>query len=159
MAMLVSFALAGLTPALGADPLGPKVGSRVPFRGVQINTDEFGQDIEGDAANEPTLAVSPVDPDVLVVGWRQFPTIESDSRFAGYAYSHDGGFTWTNAGPLDAPPDQPPDAEQSDPVLAVDSDGVFYYWSEVFRPNPPTTHYVYRSQDDGVTWDAPTKVQ
>ena len=128
--------------------------------GRQINLDPVsGLNIIGDAANEPSLAVSPVDPDVMVVGWRQFPTINSDSRFAGFAYSHDGGLSWTNGGTLDHPPNQPANAEQSDPVLAVNSQGVFFYWSEVFRPNPPTAHYVYRSLDGGMTWTIPTQVQ
>ncbi len=127
--------------------------------GVQINTDAAGNDKPGDAANEPTLAVSPVNPDILVVGWREFPTISSDARYAGFAWSHDGGLTWTNGGNLTPPADQPSNAQQSDPLLDVDSDGVFYYWSEVFRPNPPTAHYVYQSTDGGMTWGEPPKVQ
>lgn len=129
-------------------------------RGVQINLDPAsGLDIVGDAANEPTLAVSPLDPLVMVVGWRQFPTVNSDSRFAGVGYTIDGGETWINSGQLAAPPDQPFNAEQTDPVLTVDATGTFYYWSEVFRPNPPTTHYVYRSFDNGMTWDQPDPVE
>ncbi|MCH7592512.1 MAG: hypothetical protein IH989_07020 [Planctomycetes bacterium] len=127
--------------------------------GVQVNTDSNGQNIVDDAANEPTLAISPVNPGVMVIGWRQFPTISSDSRYAGYAYSRDGGATWINGGTLDPPPNKPPNSEQTDPVLAVDADGAFYYWSEVFRPNPPTSHHVYRSDDGGMTWDIPTQVQ
>lgn len=129
-------------------------------RGVQINIDpNTGKDIAGDAANEPTLAISPVDPSVLVVGWRYFPTINSDSRFAGVAYSHNGGQNWTNLIKLEAPPGFPQDAEQSDPVLNVNSAGVFYYWSELFRPVNATHHFVYQSMDDGATWNEPTLVQ
>lgn len=129
-------------------------------QGVQINLDPAsGLDIVGDAANEPTLAVNPLDPLNMVVGWRQFTTINSDSRFAGFGYTIDGGESWINGGQLSPPPDQPPNAEQSDPVLTVDANGTFYYWSEVFRPNPPTTHYVYRSFDNGATWDEPEPVE
>jgi len=129
-------------------------------RGVQINLDpNTGQDVVGDAANEPTLAVSPVDPSVMVVGWRYFPVITSDSRFAGVAYSHDGGLSWTNEIKLDAPPGFQNSAEQSDPVLTVNSAGIFYYWSELFRPVNATHHFVYQSLDGGVNWTDPTLVQ
>ncbi|MFG0330899.1 MAG: sialidase family protein [Phycisphaerales bacterium] len=127
--------------------------------GVQVNIDPNGFDIIGDAANEPSIAVSPIDPSIVVVGWRDFPTVASDARFAGVAYSHDGGVTWTNNGPLPAPPDQPANAQGTDPLIVPDSDGTLYYWSEIFRPNPPTKHYVYQSVDGGVTWPIVNAVQ
>lgn len=125
-------------------------------RGVQINTDSQGRDIAGDAANEPTFAISPVDPNRIVVGWRQFPTINNDSRYAGYAWSDDGGLTWHNGGVQDRPPGYP-DGEQSDPLVKVNAQGVFYYWSEVFRPN--YAQFMYRSTDGGQTWATPTAIE
>ncbi len=125
-------------------------------RGVQINTDAQGNDIIGDAANEPTFAVSPVDPDRFVVGWRQFPTINSDSRYAGYAWSSDGGLTWTNGGTLAGPPGYQ-NPEQSDPLVKVNAQGVFYYWSEVFRPN--YAQWMYQSADGGQTWSVPDPIE
>jgi len=125
--------------------------------GTQVNVDPFGEDIIGDAANEPTLAVSPLDPRHMVIGWRQFDTIASDKRFAGYAYTTDGGQHWI-ANVLDTPPNQPPNSGQTDPVLAVDRDGVFFYWSEVFEPTPDITEYVYWSVDGGANWSIPTQV-
>ncbi|MCC6908590.1 MAG: exo-alpha-sialidase [Phycisphaerales bacterium] len=135
-------------PALGSSALAQ--------RGVQINTDALGNDIIGDAANEPTFAVSPVDPDRLVVGWRQFPTINSDSRYAGYAWSSDGGLTWTNGGTLAGPPGYQ-NPEQSDPLVKVNAQGVFYYWSEVFRPN--YAQWMYQSADGGQTWSVPDPIE
>lgn len=125
-------------------------------RGVQINTDGQGRDIVGDAANEPTFAVSPVDPNRIVVGWRQFPTINSDSRYAGFAWSGDGGLTFTNGGTL-APPPGYGNAEQTDPLVKVNARGVFYYWSEVFRPN--YAQFMYRSIDGGQTWETPADIE
>jgi len=125
-------------------------------RGVQINTDNQGRDIVGDAANEPTFAVSPVDPNRIVVGWRQFPTINSDSRYAGFAWSDDGGLTFTNGGILASPPGYN-NAEQTDPVVKVNAQGDFYYWSEVFRPN--YAQFMYRSIDGGQTWQTPSAIE
>ncbi len=122
-------------------------------RGVQINTDALGLNIPGDAANEPSFAIDPKDPQNMVVGWRQFPTIQSNSRFAGYAVTTDGGLTWHNGGTL-APPDGWLNSEHSDPVLAADANGVFYYNNFIFR-GLPTGQTVYRSRDGGFTWDDP----
>ena len=44
-------------------------------------------------------AIDPTDPDRIVIGWRQFDSIASDFRQAGYAYSHDGGHSWTTPAP------------------------------------------------------------
>ncbi|MGY8933084.1 MAG: hypothetical protein ACKVIM_02805 [Flavobacteriales bacterium] len=39
---------------------------------VQVNIDENGNNIIGDAGNEPSLAVDPTNPNRIVMGWRQF---------------------------------------------------------------------------------------
>ena len=51
-------------------------------------------DILGDAGNETSLAVDPNNPNRIVIGWRQFDTVTSNFRQAGYGYSLDGGITW-----------------------------------------------------------------
>ena len=73
----------------------PSVWTRGPCRSIQVNVDALGQNIEGDAANEPSIAIDPTDPCKMAIGWRQFDTIESDFRQAGWGYSHDKGETWT----------------------------------------------------------------
>jgi len=126
--------------------------------GVQVNLDpDTGQDIIGDAGNEPTMAVSPIEPNVIVVGWRDFPTTNSDHRNAGFGYSHDGGLTFTSGGKLDPPPGWPQDTAQTDPVMGADSSGTFFYWSEPFRPN--SAQWVYPSYTNGVSWVTPTPVE
>jgi len=126
--------------------------------GVQINTDAFGDNIVGDAANEPSFAISPVDPDVLVTGWRQFDTISSDVRYAGFAYSWDGGKTWTNGGILEPPPGSGTNAIQSDPVLATDTFGNFFYNSLIFRSQKDGL-VVYGSDSGGADWSTPAYVR
>ena len=51
---------------------------RGPFVSVQVNVDENGCNILGDAANEPSIAIDPTDANKIVIGWRQFDSVESD---------------------------------------------------------------------------------
>jgi len=87
----------------------------------QVNVNALGQNIPGDAANEPSLCLDPANPNRIAVGWRQFDTTNSNFRQAGVAYTTNGGLNWTFPGNLDA------GTFRSDPVLASDANGVFYY--------------------------------
>ena len=87
----------------------------------QVNVDATGQNIPGDAANEPSLCLDPTHPDRIAVGWRQFDTTNSNFRQSGVAWSTNGGLNWTFPGNLE------PGIFRSDPVLASDADGIFYY--------------------------------
>ena len=91
--------------------------------GVQVNVSGLGNNIPGDAANEPSMAVDPTAPNRMVIGWRQFDTIASNFRQAGWAWSHDGGRSWTFPGVIE------PGFFRSDPVLGADAGGTFYYCS------------------------------
>src|SRR5688572_9350206 len=66
----------------------------------QVNVNAEGLNIVGDAANEPSIAVDPTAPNRLAIGWRQFDSAQSSFREGGYAYSVDGGRTWTFPGVL-----------------------------------------------------------
>src|SRR5438132_3684627 len=68
------------------------------FTSYQANVDASGNNILGDAANEPSIAVDPTDPNKMAIGWRQFDTINSDFRQAGWGYTSDAGMTWTFPG-------------------------------------------------------------
>jgi hypothetical protein len=114
---------------------------------IQANVDSSGNNIVGDAANEPTMAVDPTNPNRIVIGWRQFDSIQSDFREAGWAYSRDAGRHWTFPGVLEN------NVFRSDPVLAVDADGVFYYYS--LRNTNPYTCQTFISSDGGATWLGP----
>ncbi|RME40613.1 MAG: hypothetical protein D6788_02965 [Planctomycetota bacterium] len=115
------------------------------FTSVQVNVDAGGNNIVGDAANEPSLAIDPTNPSIMAIGWRQFDSIASDFRQAGIAYSQDGGQTWTFPGVLD------PGQFRSDPVLSAGPDGIFYYSSL----SALDSIEVFRSFDGGVTWGVP----
>lgn len=116
----------------------------VETRQVNINAD--GQNIIGDAANEPSLSLDTANPDRIIIGWRQFDNIASNFRQAGYAYTSDGGQTWTFPGSINA------GIFRSDPVIDIDSEGTFYY-NSLTSNNGTYTCRVFRSFDGGVTWD------
>jgi hypothetical protein len=125
--------------------------ARGGFVSVQVNIDQLGNNIIGDAANEPSIAVDPTNPNNVVIAWRQFDTVSSNFRQAGRAYSHDGGVTWTFPGPLQ------PGVFRSDPVLGADSEGNFYYCSLTTIGIFNQTFQVdfFKSVDGGVTWQTP----
>jgi hypothetical protein len=117
------------------------------FFTVQVNVDENGNNIEGDAANEPSMAIDPVNPDRMVIGWRQFDNVNSNFRQAGYGYTIDGGESWTFPGVIDA------GIFRSDPVLGSDAQGNFYYNSLTFDGGNNYWCDVYRIEDGGTEWD------
>ena len=113
---------------------------------TQVNVSALGANIVGDAANEPSLAVDPTNARRLVIGWRQFDSIASNFREAGYASSTDGGRTWLNGGP------HTNGIFRSDPVLDARADGTIIYHS--LRGNFECDSFL--SADGGATWTAPT---
>jgi len=123
------------------------------FFTTQANVSSSGQNILGDAANEPSIAVDPTNPDRIMIGWRQFNNVTSSHREAGYAYSLDGGQSWTFPGNID------PGVFRSDPVLDCDPDGNFYYNSLTVTGSDDFLCTVYKTADGTVEWDAGTFAQ
>lgn len=115
-----------------------------PYVSVQVNVDENGNNIVGDAANEPSLVIDPTNPQRMAIGWRQFDTIDSNFRQAGYGFTTNGGNTWTFPGAID------PGVFRSDPVLDTDADGTFFFNSL----ESDFTCDVFLSSDGGATWDS-----
>jgi len=116
----------------------------------QVNVDANGNNIIGDAANEPSIAVDPKDPNHIVIGWRQFDNVNSNFRQAGYGYTADGGLTWTFPGVLE------PGVFRSDPVLDFDTAGNFYYNSLTANEFDEFSCKVFRSFNGGAAWDTGT---
>jgi hypothetical protein len=115
------------------------------FVSIQVNVDAEGRNIPGDAANEPSIAIDPTDPGNMVIGWRQFDTVQSNFRRAGVGFTHDAGACWTFLGSLDR------EVFRSDPVLGADADGFFYYYSL----NGDFTCQMFISGDQGESWTGP----
>jgi hypothetical protein len=93
------------------------------FTSFQANVDASGNNILGDAANEPSIAVDPTDGNKMMIAWRQFNSIDSDFRQAGWGYTTDAGITWTFPGVLQN------NVFRSDPVTKSDETGNFFYLS------------------------------
>lgn len=115
---------------------------------VQVNVDSSGNNIINDAANEPSIAVNPVDPNKISIGWRQFDDISSNFRQAGWSFSADAGTTWTFPGCIES------GWFRSDPVLDYDNAGNFFYNS--LTNDPVFQCKVFKSTDGGASWDLGT---
>jgi len=115
------------------------------FYAIQVNVDADGRNIVGDAANEPSIAVSPLNKDQMAIGWRQFDTVDSNFRQAGWGWTRDRGRSWTFPGVFT------PGNFRSDPVLDADADGRFYYYS--LRGSLLCDFFF--SNNSGRTWTGP----
>jgi hypothetical protein len=94
-----------------------------PYTSYQVNVDSTGHNRVGDAANEPSICVDPTDGNKMSIGWRQFDSVSSNFRQAGFAYTTDGGKNWISPGVLQT------NVFRSDPVLNSDNAGRFFYLS------------------------------
>jgi hypothetical protein len=103
---------------------GPRMISRFGlFTSFQANVDASGNNILGDAANEPSITVDPTNHTRMAIGWRQFNSVNSDFRQGGWGFTTDAGSTWTFPGVLEN------NVFRSDPVLGSDDAGNFFYLS------------------------------
>jgi hypothetical protein len=112
------------------------------FTSYQVNVNAAQQNITGDAANEPSIAVDPNNSNRIAIGWRQFDNVTSNFRQAGWGYSTNGGQNWAFPGSLES------GVFRSDPVLLNHPDGSFFYnslLSGFFTDQ-------WRSLNGGQTW-------
>ena len=111
------------------------------FTSYQVNVDPNGENIMGDAANEPSLTVDPTNGNKMSIGWRQFNSVQSNFRQAGFGYTTDRGLSWTFGGNLSS-------TFRSDPVLQSEAGGTFFYLSLIsgFYDD------IWRSDNSGQSW-------
>jgi hypothetical protein len=117
---------------------------------AQVNVSGTGENIVGDAANEPSLAVDPTNQNRMAIGWRQFNTITDNFRQAGYGYTTDAGHSWTFPGIIES------GVFRSDPVLDADANGNFFYNSLTSDAYNNFSCVVFKSQDGGASWGSKT---
>jgi hypothetical protein len=112
------------------------------FTSYQVNVNANGLNITGDAANEPSICVDPTNGNKMAIGWRQFNSVASNFRQAGWGYTTNGGMSWTFPGVLEN------NVFRSDPVLGSNDVGNFFYLSllQSFFDN------MWRSLDGGQSW-------
>ncbi len=123
--------------------------STTNFTSVQVNVDSLGRNIVGDAANEPTIAIDPTNPNRMAIGWRQFYSVTNNFRQGGYGYTTDAGQTWTFPGVIQ------PGIFRSDPVFDYDADGNFYY-NSLTTVGSGYRCDVFPSSNGGASWGAGT---
>jgi len=71
-----------------------------PYTSYQVNVDASGNNRVGDAANEPSICVDRNNRNRMSIGWRQFNSVASNFRQAGFAYTTNGGTRWIAPGVL-----------------------------------------------------------
>src|SRR4029078_2277827 len=94
-----------------------------PYTSYQVNVDANGNNRVGDAANEPSICVDRNNPNRMSIGWRQFDSVASNFREAGFAYTTNRGTRWFAPGVLEN------NVFRSDPVLNSEAAGRFFYLS------------------------------
>jgi hypothetical protein len=112
-----------------------------PFTSYQVNVGPTGQNIVNDAGNEPSITIDPINPSKMSIGWRQFDSVTNNFRRGGFAYTTNGGTSWTFPGSLST-------VFRSDPVLFSNETGTFFYLSLIsgFQDD------IWRSVNGGQSW-------
>jgi hypothetical protein len=117
------------------------------FISYQVNVDQNGQNILGDAANECAISVDPTNGNKMTIAWRQFNSVTSNFRQGGWGYTADAGVHWTFPGVLQN------NVFRSDPVTKSDETGNFFYLS--LQSNVQQSFFcddLWRSTNGGQTW-------
>jgi len=117
------------------------------FTSYQVNVDQNGQNIVGDAANECTISVDPTNGNKMTIAWRQFNNVTSNFRQGGWGYTTDAGTSWTFPGVLQN------NVFRSDPVTNSDETGNFFYLS--LQSNVQQSFFcddLWRSTNGGQIW-------
>ncbi len=141
-------------PGQGVQPQ-PLAWTATLGRRVEFNFRANGDRPRRAAQNEPFIAINPLDPENLVVGANEGSL--GATRVAFYR-STDGGRTW-RAGQIRQPRGF---VSGSDPGLAVDANGSFYYSFIAFTPRrtgaPISGVFVAQSTNGGRTFRRPVAV-
>ena len=121
------------------------------YTSVQINVNAAGQNITGDAANEPSIAVNPINPNNIVITWKQFNSVLSSDRETGWSFTKNGGTNWKQPNLLT------PGTDRTNGVLDVDSEGDFYYQGLTYAADLVSAEniQVFKSTDGGASWLGP----
>jgi hypothetical protein len=117
------------------------------FISYQVNVDQNGQNVLGDAANECAISVDPTNGSKMTIAWRQFNDVTSNFRQGGWGYTTDAGVHWTFPGVLQN------NVFRSDPVTQSDEAGQFFYLS--LQSDAQQSFFcddLWRSTNGGQTW-------
>ncbi|NIM19177.1 MAG: hypothetical protein GTO51_02215 [Candidatus Latescibacteria bacterium] len=132
---------------------------RVPFTPLGLQGDDrlVHDPTAAGFQSENTIAVNGSD---VVVGFNDIRGFGATVSVSGYAYSSDGGMTWTDGGqlPLLTGADQvygDPDVKTwTDPV----SSDVYFFYSSLYFFSSRSSLCLHVSTDGGATWSTPREV-
>jgi len=124
-------------------------GDNVPDDG-DVDSNDGGSRRQG---NEPYTVIDPTDPDHVFAGWNDYCLTDLAAGWQGFAYSLDGGETWTDSIVPGYPQDTSPEGTASplfgthtdagDPIAAFDSDGNLFVGGISFNRVKPANGDVY----------------
>src|ERR1043165_2545249 len=117
------------------------------FTSFQVNVNASGQNILGDAANECSISVDPTNGSKMTIAWRQFNSVSSNFRQAGWGFTTNSGTNWTFPGVLEN------NVFRSDPVTNSNEIGQFFYLS--LQSDVNTSFFcddLWRSTNGGQSW-------
>ena len=158
----------GQAAPLPTAPVPPTIaGARAQYQTVASvgriarDTSPPQPDSEPDTQVEPDIAVSPLDPRVIVATFQQGRFRDGGSVDPGFATSHDGGVTWRHGNLPHLTTAVGGRWERaSDPVVAFAPGGRVYIQTLVINTtNCDNGVAVQRSDDGGYTWTDPFIVQ
>lgn len=116
-----------------------------------IDSNDGGNRRQG---NEPTVAIDPTNPDVIVAGWNDYCQTDLAAGWMGLAFSTDRGTTWANSTLPGYPLDSSAEGRQSplkgrtdsgDPLVAFDNDGRLFVGGIAFNRARPQLGSVFVS--------------
>jgi hypothetical protein len=116
--------------------------------------------------NEPYSVIDPTDPDTIVAGWNDYCLTDFQAGWEGFAYSRDGGATWTDSLVPGYPQDTSMLGQMSplhgshhfagDPIGAFDNEGNLYVGGIAFnRANATLGHVWVATYDEEDLGDYP----
>lgn len=104
--------------------------------------------------NEPTVAIDPTNPDVIVAGWNDYCMTDLAAGWMGLGFSTDGGRTWLNSTLPGYPLDNSSEGmasplkgrtDSGDPLVAFDNDGRLFVGGISFNRVMPQNGSVFVS--------------
>jgi hypothetical protein len=108
--------------------------------------------------NEPFAVIDPTDTDTIIAGWNDYSMSDLGAGWQGFAYSRNGGETWTDSFVPGYPADTSAEGQESplyrrdteagDPIAAFDNDGNLYVGGISFNRAGAINGHVYVARYD-----------
>lgn len=133
------------------DPASNPAADNVPDDG-DTDSNDGGNSRQG---NEPTIAIDPTNPNLVVAGWNDYCQTDLAAGWMGLGFSADRGRTWLNSTLPGYPLDDSTEGKASplkgrtdsgDPLVAFDNDGRLFVGGIAFNRTLPQNGSVFVSR-------------